>query len=262
VVEVKPTKVKDANLDNEINNVVGQLATGRADPSVLSLKQESIDESRELLGLGGVPSQARQAHQETLQQAKDEGFVTEAENNVQRAINGGEQLNSLEAAGALVRLAQLNLIANKKHELLSKATEPAAIAGLQTEVNRLLNSIDVMTTAIHNSGSEAGRRLNIQKLAVRLNEKMDYVSVVTRAKGQRGKELTKKQKEQFDEQTKELEQQRLEIERLQKEVADLMAMDFTNKGTTARYRNMNRSQIEAERNTLTSQIQQLLDEGC
>jgi hypothetical protein len=257
---VKPTRVKDANLNNEVDNVVGQLVTNKADPSKTSLRQEDVDKHRKTLGLDGVPSEGRKTQLEALQQAKDGGFVEEAEANADRALNGGEQLNRLEAAGALVRMTQIEQRYNEVRALLEKATEPTAIASLSEELTRLEGRFSALTMAIHRSGSEAGRRLQMQKLTI--DENYDLLSVKTRAKSKRGKELTKKQTEKFEKLTKELEQAQLEIDRLTREVSEMMSNNFLKKGSTARYKDMNKAQIESERASLTSQIQQLLDEGC
>jgi len=260
IKQVNPTKIKDANLVDEVDNVVGQLMTNRADPSKTSLRQEDVQEGRKILGLDGVASATRKSQLKDLQIAKDQGYVDNAEDNANRALGGGEQLNRLEAAGALVRMVQLLSQYKAKKALLAKATENLSIATLNTEMERIVNRYDSLSTAVHRSGSEAGRRLAMQKLTI--DENYDYVSVVTRYKARKGKKPTHKQDANLKKLTDELAEKDRTIERLRVEVAEAMAKDFLRKGKVARYSSMNRAEVLSEQESIISAITELLDEGC
>jgi hypothetical protein len=250
--EIPPTRIEDANISKEVDNAVAQLVAGRADPEKSSLRQVDIRADRAMLGLDVVPSEERKSHLQALQMAKDEGYVENADENARRVLSGGAPLNRLEAAGALVRKAQINAEYRVKKQLLAKATEPAAISSLGVEIERLTQRFDDVTMAIDKSASEAARRLNMQKLTI--DDDYNYLSVITRAKAKRGKELTLEQTTKIQKLTDSLEQAQRDIERLQNEVAELMARAFLKTGGVKKYKNMNKSEIELERDALLSEI--------
>ncbi|MFH1635394.1 MAG: diguanylate cyclase, partial [Chloroflexota bacterium] len=244
----QPTTIEEANYSDEVDNVTGQLITGRADPTKTSARQADIQEDRAALGLDGVPSPERKGWQTSLQQAKDNGHVDNALRTAAEINSKPRPLNDVETAGMVVRAAQLKAEHRGIQGKIKNATESSSIAILNTQLERIEAEFEALSTAIHKSGTEKGRALAAQKLTI--NQDYDLVSVVTRAKAKRGKKLTQKQHDKFEDLTSELERAQQEIERLQDEIA--AATKPAEKGA-GRYRNMNQTQIESERDSLVSQ---------
>jgi hypothetical protein len=261
VTEKPHTTISEANYSEEVDDVTSQILTNRANPSLTSLKQEDIELGREILGLGSVPSVGRKTWQATLQQSKDEGYENEAE-RIASEVNSGskEGTTDVEAAGMLIKSAQLLIEHKVESRNLEKATEPTAIAMIRTKLDRIQDRFDSLSAAMHKAGSIAGRRLNMQKMTI--DKDYSLVSVKSRAKARRGKPLTQKQNDKLEELVSELEQSQRDIKRLQDEVAELTANQFMKLGKTSRYKQMDNSSREIELDSLLSKTKQLLDEGC
>src|SRR5690606_36952583 len=83
-------------------------------------------------------------------------------------------------------------------------TDPAEVATLSAEANRIEDEFDSISTALRTSGTEKGRALAAQKLTI--NQDFQLVSVLNRAKAAKGAELTAKQRAHIEALTKRLEE--------------------------------------------------------
>uniref|UniRef100_A0A6M3XFR8 Uncharacterized protein n=1 Tax=viral metagenome TaxID=1070528 RepID=A0A6M3XFR8_9ZZZZ len=229
-------------------------------PSVTSARQAAIAEDRKAMGLDEIASPERKAWQTTLSNAKKKGLADNALRIATEVNQNPRALNDEETAGLVIKAARLKNEYKGLMDRIKKTSDQGEIQTISTEAERVEQEFESLSQAIHVSGTEKGRALVSQKLTI--NQDYDLVSVVTRAKSNKGKALSTKERAKLQELITKLDAATQEIENLRKQMNDMAAEKHVKQRGAKKYSRMSLEQKDTELNTLTNRIQQLLDQGC
>lgn len=155
-----------------------------------SARVADIEADRADLGLDALDSPARRSWQEAHNTAKAQGIPGRAMQYAAEVNAKPRALSDIETAGLVQRAAEL-----KKHHRQVMAqmadADPAQTATLAAEAARIESEFDALSEALRKSGTEKGRALASQRLA--LDQDFSLIAVKARAKAAKGESLTEKQ---------------------------------------------------------------------
>ena len=271
-VEMELGPAEPPTIDTILTATAGE---GQPLPEEMSLRHANIQQDREALGLSGINSASRVSKREAIVEARKRKIPEQAEAVASEAIKSGRMMDRAERAGLLIRVTQLKNQYDSLMKQIGASGSDAVTGRLSALINRTEDEFDLITSALFQSGSEAGRALEFQKLT--LARDMSPIAVRRRAKAAKGAELTPQETAKFKELTDNLNGKDEQINLLNKEVAKLKAAAATGKiaGKPAakvtgksqrtkktRYSKMSRSQITSDRASTIAKIRALMEAGC
>jgi len=252
VPKAKP--IKEANTQKEVKESAKKL-TG-----LTSARQADIEDNLQAMGLDGPASKERKGWQQNLDNAREQGIPAKAQRLADEINTKARALSDDETAGVVIRATELKNEYSGLMDKLNKTDDPADIATLSAEANRIEQEFEHLSKAIHRSGTEKGRALAAQKLT--LNRNYDLITVKTRAKAAKGKELSQKESKQFKQLSDKLNEATTKIDSLQKQMDEMQAQNFVKEGGVKRYSRMSSTQRKTRIKSLTGNVKRLLAEGC
>lgn len=224
-----------------------------------SARKVDIKRDRAVLGLDEIPSPERRTWEEALTTARDQGMVEEAWRVINRANETRTALSDVETAAVVQHLAGLK---NEHARLLGIIRDPRTgdvdRSSAETERNLVEVEFDGATRALIASGTEKGRALAAQKLT--LDESFDLVSILSKARTNKGETLTPAERGRLETLTSKLDSAESEIVALQEEIA-LASMKET-VGAAKKKKRQTRKEADAELDGLTAKANRLLRAGC
>ena len=262
VKEPKETKPKEAgtaeippplNIETDISNP-DEL------PSLTSARQADIAEERESLGLDTIASPERQSKRDWQKQAIAEGIPDRALDIANEIIRNPRPMTKIEEEGLLVARARAKKQYRLKVKELSTSTDEAAKKSLSTELERLEMEYEALSRADALSGSEQARALVSRQTTI--DEDMELVSVLARAREMKGKLLTAKERAELTQKILEVQELSDKIAELEKQINELAAHASTKEKGVRKYNKMTLQQKDAELDKLITKAAKLLEEGC
>lgn len=228
-------------------------------PSLTSARHAMIAEDRKSLGLDTMPSTERKSWQKSLNNAKKQGYDEKAMRIASEVNENPRALNDEETAGLVIRAARLK---NEYKSLMTEINraEDAEMKSLSTEAERIEGEFEILSKAIHLSGTEKGRNLAAQKLTI--DQDYNLISVKSRAKSAKGKALTVKESAKLTEVTNQLEEANAKIEQLQKEINEMAAKRAIKERGIKRYSRMSLEQKDTELHQDIERLNELIKAGC
>jgi len=222
-------------------------------------RKAAVHARRGELGLEKVPSPSRLTFAESVVKAREQKIPDNALRIADMINTTPRALSMVETAGMTEKLAMLR----GEHEALLAELrgneDDASVAALSAVADRIEQEFDSVYKAVLASGTEKGRALVSQKLA--LNQNYDLVSVKTRAKAAKGKVLTEAESNAFQELTNKYSEAVAKADALQARI-DNMAAQRAIKSGSKRYAAMSKTAIELERTSLVKDVRALLEAGC
>ena len=140
------------------------------------------------------------------------------------------------------------------------AADDVEMQSLSTQAEAIENEFEILSRAIHISGTEKGRALAAQKLT--LDSDYDLISIRTRAKAKKGKALTAKESQKLTEVTQNLETANEKIEQLQRQINEMAAKRAIKERGVKRYSRMSLEQKDTELHQDIERLNELIKEGC
>lgn len=187
-------------------------------PRITSARKAMMDEDRAALGLEELDSPERRSWETAMAEAHEQGMPAKA-GAIAAEVNAKPRaLTDTETAGLVVRAGELKNEHAALQKKLAEAKDPAAIADLAAKVARAEQDFDVLSSALRASGTEKGRALAAQKLAV--DRDLSLIAVKARAAAAKGKPLNANQQRTLQRLTEE-------HAALTKKLADLEAASKT-----------------------------------
>lgn len=200
-----------------------RLASEKVDVD-LGLNQGAQNAFRENLGAEPLRKEHIISNPQMMNQAVDNGLhQAETALDNARKFNSGEKksLTSQEVSG--VYLYQLK-VAQSLEDMRSKLRAEPNNEQLHSTVERLTQEAVELSQTLINNASDAGRRLQLQKVIARINQAAERIEVVVaRAQVKKGSNLTAKERADFERITKELERAVKENEELVKQLNSVEA---------------------------------------
>lgn len=169
-----------------------------------SARKAQVAEDRANMGLDPLDDPVRKTFGQSLDNARAKGYDEGWANREAEAVVAKPRaLNDEETAGMVDVLAKLK----NDHKALLKdaemATDPADLTRINDQLMGVEKQFDNISTAVRKSGTEKGRALASQKLTI--NEDFDLISVRSRARANKGGELTPKQDEELVKRVEDLQ---------------------------------------------------------
>jgi hypothetical protein len=187
-------------------------------PTPTSARKASLAEDAAELGLEELPPAERKSWQTSLQNAKDKNLDAGAEKLADRILKKPRAMTDEETAGMVLRLQQLK---NQHAELFKDIQDeknPEAIGEKSDRLREIEAEFDKLRTATKASGTEKGRNLASQKLTIDRN--YDLISMLNRAKVEKGDSLTPDERSKFEEISKKLEDVQRRMDLAEKRTAE------------------------------------------
>lgn len=228
-------------------------------PSVTSARQAMIADDRKALGLDEMASTERKGWQKSLSNANKKGIPDRAMRIAQEVNETPRALDDEETAGLVVRAARLK---NEYKNLMTEINkaDDAGMKSLSAEAERIEAEFEILSRAIHLSGTEKGRALVAQKLTI--NQDYNLISVKSRAKAAKGKALTVDESQRLTEATNQLEQANTKIVELERQINEMSAKRAIKERGIKRYSKMSLEQKDVELNQDIKRLNELIEAGC
>ncbi len=248
-VEVaKPENLSTANTAKELNDELGK---------ALSVKNLTMGEMREDLGLGNVPSAQRKKQQTSIDNAIKDKVPEKALRIATEVQESPRQMTDEEEAGLLVRSVQLRDEYEGAKKQITTTVSEAEKDMLNAEMNRVEAEFDIISRATKTAGTEIARALAFRRNFI--DESYDILSVKTRARAAKGKELTETEVAKFEELVANLDIANEKIVELQAKMDEVTANNFVKVSKRSK-RTVSQRNTDIE--NLGTKINQLLEQGC
>jgi len=179
-------------------------------PKTHSNRKVDLNRDRAKFRLGKLQSPQTRKFEALHEEALTQYTAESTDEMVREVAATHRQMTDLEIAATAVRLVELS---NQYDELLAKVgatSEPTNLAHLNNEIDLLETLFDFTTTTSALTGTETARALNARKLTI--NNAMDLVSVINRAKAKKGSDLSAAERAAFQEDIRKLEAKNRELE--------------------------------------------------
>ena len=245
---------KPAPIEKEITN-------GKDLPPVTTIRKADVAADREALGLAGLPSEAKLTDKKAHAQAIAEGIPDRALRMAALLESNPRALSKVEEAGFRIAYRRLVNEHNNILDQVRQTNDEAAIKSLTSEMEIVENDTELLGRAISATSREAGRSL--QGLKAGINSNFDLVSVVTRAKANKGENISAAERAGFEKLTADLDEANQKIDSLQTQMNELAAQKATQQSSRAkRFGRMSSQQLDTELNTKVELARELLKKGC
>ena len=248
--KVTEKTIAQANTSEEVNEAI---------PKLTSARQADITADREALGLDEIPSPERKTWQTSLQNAKDAGIPDKALRIANDVIARPRALNDEATAGLVIAATKLKAEYKGIITKINESTDEAENDILSAEAANIEAEFDIITKALHQSGTEKGRALAAQKLTI--DRGFDLISVKSRARAIKGKELSEKENKKFEELSAELESQTEAVTELQQRLSEMEANQIIKRGRRI-VAKRTPAKLNADILSLGSKVRDLLKAGC
>lgn len=230
-------------------------------PPVTTIRKADVAADREALGLAGLPSEAKLSDKAAHAQAIAEGIPDRALRMAAQLEMNPRALSKVEEAGFRIAYRRLVNEHNNILEQVRQTNDEAAIKNLTGEMEIVENDVELLGRAISATSREAGRSL--QGLKAGINSNFDLVSVVTRAKANKGENISATERAGFEKLTADLDEANQKIDSLQVQMNELAAQKATKQSSRAkRFSRMSSQQLDTELNTKVELARKLLEKGC
>lgn len=163
-----------------------------APESKTAAKKASFAADRAELDLPDLPDAQRRSWQSLLDKAQPERASTLAEEVLRRPRG----LTDQESANVVVRAQQIKNEHAQKLQEIAETKDESAIQQRKAELDALEVEFDRLSTAAKQSGTENARALAAHRLTI--NQDFDLVSVLSRAKAAKGKDLTSEERADYE----------------------------------------------------------------
>ena len=224
---------------------------------VLSVKNLSMGEVREDLGLGKVPSEQRKKQQTSVDNAIEKRIPENALRIATEVQQNPRQMTDEEEAGMLVRSVQLRDEYKGLKKQLASADE-ADRSMISANMDRIEAEFDIISRATKTAGTEIARALAFRRSYI--DEEYDILSVKTRARAKKGRALTEKEVAKFEELTTKLDDANKKIAELQEKADEAAVSEFVQ--SSKRPAKRSTGQKMASISALSRRINELLEQGC
>lgn len=186
-----------SNLKRGEAGVAPDKPTTPAEPSTTSARKDQFAAEREALDLPELPAAERKAWQQTLNEARQRG-IEKASLLADEVLNKSRALDDVETGQIVLRAQEIKNQHAEVMKEIGRSKDADVISAKASQRNALEGEFDKLTKAAKTSGTEKGRALAAQKLTI--NQDYDLVSVVQRAKAERGGELKPEERAKFEQQ--------------------------------------------------------------
>jgi len=171
------------------------------------------------MGLDELDNAVRKSFGQSLDNARTKGYDGAWAAREAEAVTAKPRaLNDEETAGMVDAMARLK---NDHKRLLGDAantTDPAELKAINESLSGIEKQFDSISTAVRKSGTEKGRALASQKLTI--NEDFDLISVRSRARANKGGELTAKEDAELVKRVNDLEAENVSYSEKIKQLTD------------------------------------------
>ncbi len=257
VVESKPTPKPPVDLPFG-ETPEGVVKAPEPDERPTGARKSLTSQDRADYGLNELPSPERKTWREALDKAKSENLDAEADRLAQEVIQHPRALNDKETAGMVIRLKQLKDQYNAAHDRLKTIEDPVLINEQSRAIDHLRGQIDKVTEALQSSGTEKGRNLASQNLAIDKN--FDLASVEVRAKAAKKSPLTPEEREALKTTTEKLAAAEKKIVELQSRSREVEAREAV--VSQRRTKKAKPQEVHVRTAELASRARRLLRAGC
>lgn len=231
-------------------------------PIATSAQKTQMARDRAALDLPELPEAERKAWQQSLDNAVARGLDKKADLLADEVQRRPRSLNDEETAGLVLRAQELKNEHARVMREIGAATDSSDIATKATERDVIEAAFDKVSQAAKLSGTEKGRALAAQKLTI--NQDYDLVSVLSRAKAAKGRELSSTERAEYEQlvaKTKALEGQLAELRSEGQAKAEARSVDKFIREQSVKIRRAQRQQTKAtlqnERESIKQQIADL-----
>lgn len=213
------------------------------------------------MGMDGVNSKERRRWGQVLAQAWEQKIPEGALRLANEIVAKPRAFSDVETAGLVIRMRELE----NEHEGIMQRIAPSKdqveIADLAARAATIEAEYDVISQALHMSGTEKGRALAAQKLTI--NENFSPVSVKARAKAAKGAELTAKENQKIEELVKALAEREDRVNQLDAELRKIKAAQMLSRlKLTSRLVTMTMQEKVAEQQSAAEKVRKLMLAGC
>lgn len=178
--------------------------TAPVDVPTTSARKAQVADDRTDMGLGELEAPVRKSFGKSLDNARAKGYDGAwASREAESVIAKPRALDDEETAGMVDAMARLK---NDHKSLLKQAenaTDPAELSRINEGLKGIESQFDSISTAVRKSGTEKGRALASQKITI--NEDFDLISVRSRARANKGGDLTAKEDAELVKRVNDLE---------------------------------------------------------
>jgi hypothetical protein len=228
------------------------------DQQTTSARKDQIAADRRELALDELPSPERDAFEASLQRARNDGLDAQAIRIADEIEASPRALTPDETSGMVLRLSDLKKHYRIANDRMKRLADPTEINLQDAEMRRIKEDFDKISKAVDTSGSEKGRALVFQKLTI--NDDYELLSVLNRAKGAKGQQLTEAETAKIRKLTERVEASEKQLQELETRFRDIQAREII----TERRRSARRTpkQLDDEIGQLTEKARSLLRAGC
>lgn len=233
-------------------------------PEFTSARQRMLEQDyRAITGRDGVNSKEKQSMRQWYNEAVKRG-IPERENAMRLVAEiqaVPRLLDPVETTGLVIRLAQVKRDHARMRGELANATGEANIASATAVLAEMEAEFEGLYKTLYENGSEAGRRLAVQKLTI--NKDMDLVSIIARGKATKKAELTTAERGKFETLTNAIAEKDARIAALEKQNAELQVKDTIEKVKgSKRYKKMSSEQLAEDIERKRQKVAELMEAGC
>ena len=228
---------------------IERTAGQRSKDGTMSARAVDVDASRESMNQLLIEKQDVRTWQEAQDTAQQQNIPERAVDIAHSIVANPRAMNDIETAGVVQRLVGVI----RDHDSLSQKiqeAEGADLAVLSSELSRLEETHELLTTAMRASGSEKGRALNAQKLT--LNQKFELVTILAKAKATKNSELSSRQRT-------ELTTLHRQIKALQSRLDRLESMPESESPTLNKTRNAEAEHLRFQKSVLQGKVNRKIE---
>jgi len=171
--------------------------TSADEPIPNSLKKSVQKAQLRKIGLPGLDTPEVHKWKTASEEAKESGFVKNAESIARGVTESGEQLGDTKSAGLLIRKAELL----DEYESLIKGNQ--SDPDIRGRISKIKDEFNTIVRAVDQSGTEAARELNMHRAFI--DEDMNMLSLGYRHESEVGKPMTDKDRTFYESKIKEHE---------------------------------------------------------
>lgn len=202
----------------------------------------------------------RRSFEEARQEAIDKGIPERALDIAAEIKANPRPLTYVETAGLTHRMAEIKLELRRKSAEMKSLKDAGEMSGKFAEIKRLEDDYFSIASSNREAGAESGRSQVFRKLT--LNEDLDLVSVVDRARHEKGSNITTKERAEFEELTSRIEQHEARIAELEKSMKDATARRAIRESKAKELGRMERKAKDARLEELYTKARELIAAGC
>ncbi len=251
----------DESVDEVVKFAVDR---GRPDPESppVAVKNESTDRIREMIGADEINSRRTMSQADLLREAIDTKQDERSLGIAQQIIAEPRQLTDLETAGFAVRMSKLVVEYNDAVGVMDQAIDDADITSAAAQMNRIEDELDIITQASRFAGTLESAAFRARKLTIDNN--LDLLHVVARAKANKGTNLTKEERADLKETTDKLDAANKRNDELLKQLEEKDAAVNAQTYLNAKKKSvlkMTTQERDVQRNALVAKLKQLKECG-